>query len=132
MPSPDAAAGLYIRGRQGQLVQPILPPTHLGFQIGETAQILSGGWLQATPHAVRGTRVPGLSRATFAIFMGPEFDLPMTVPEGVEPTATQSDTAAEVLPRGVPSLRTRWGTDDCPFTTCNFAGFSTATFSKYH
>ena len=45
---------------------------------------------------------------------------------------TQSDTAAEVLPKGVPSLRTRWGTDECPFSTCNFGAFTDSTLKAYH
>ena len=130
--APDASAGLYVRSRQGALVQPCIPSTHLGFQIGETAQILSGGLLQATPHAVKGANVAGVSRATFAIFMGPEFDFPMAVPDGIEPSCTQSTAAAAMLPKGVPPLASRWGSEECPFTTCKFADFATATFSKYH
>ncbi len=52
---------------------------HLGFQIGETSQILSGGVLKATPHAVRGPSSSSsshgggvASRSTLAVFMEPE------------------------------------------------------------
>ncbi|CAN0552955.1 unnamed protein product, partial [Ectocarpus sp. 8 AP-2014] len=43
---------------KGELVKATLPPGEaasscLLFQIGETTQVLSGGALQATPHAVR-------------------------------------------------------------------------------
>ena len=42
----DPEAGLYIRNRSGEVVKVGIPPTHLAFQIGETAQIHSGGILQ--------------------------------------------------------------------------------------
>ena len=51
----DKMAGLYIKGRKGQLVKAAFPSDQLAFQIGETAQVHSGGVLQATPHAVRGS-----------------------------------------------------------------------------
>ena len=130
--SPDAAAGLYVRGRKGQLVKVGMPSDHLGFQIGETAQVHSGGFLQATPHAVRGCLVPGVSRATFAVFMEPEWDYPMRAPDGVDPERTQSSGAAAFLPAGVPPLRSRWGTAECPFTTCDFGAFTEKTFAMYH
>ena len=49
---------------QGALVKVSLPPGEpasccLLFQIGETTQALSGGALQATPHAVRATSQEG-------------------------------------------------------------------------
>ena len=110
----------------------VCPPTHLQFQIGETAQVLTGGWLQATPHAVRGCAVAGVSRASFAVFMEPEWSYPLSVPEGVDPEATQSTAASQRLPRGVPSLKSRWGTDECPFSACNFGQFTDVTFAKYH
>merc|ERR1712137_347256 len=54
IPNPDPSAGLYIKQRHGGIVQALCPPDHLAFQIGEAAQIHSGGILQATPHSVRG------------------------------------------------------------------------------
>jgi isopenicillin N synthase-like dioxygenase len=128
----DPSAGLYVRGRRGQLVRARIPEDHLAFQIGETAQIHSGGLLQATPHAVRGASVPGVSRETFAIFMEPEWDYPMLVPEGMDPAETQSKHAKGQLPRGVPPLHDRWGTAKCPFTTCNFGQFTESTFSLFY
>ena len=67
----DPEAGLYIRNRRGELVKVSIPVDCLAFQIGETAQILSGGLLQATPHAVRASKVANVSRETFAVFMEP-------------------------------------------------------------
>jgi isopenicillin N synthase-like dioxygenase len=60
--NPDPTAGLYVRNRQGAVVKVPTPGDHLAFQIGETAQIHSGGILQATPHAVKGAETPGCSR----------------------------------------------------------------------
>ena len=130
--SPDPLAGLYVRGRRGQLVKVALPSDHLGFQIGETAQVHTGGWLQATPHAVRGCAVPGVSRSTFAVFMEPEWGAMMNAPKGIDPAATQSSGSAQYLPKGVPPLRSRWGSEDCPFTTCDFGAFSDVTVRAYH
>jgi isopenicillin N synthase-like dioxygenase len=52
----DPTSGLYVLSRGGELVRVAMPSDVLAFQIGETAQIHSGGLLQATPHAVRGSR----------------------------------------------------------------------------
>lgn len=50
-----AGAGLFVLSRTGELVQVVgVPADHLIFQVGETAEIHSGGVLQATPHAVKG------------------------------------------------------------------------------
>ena len=122
LPSRVALGAAGLRGDGGHCSRPRRP----------LAQVHSGGWLQATPHAVRGCAVPHVSRATFAVFMEPEWDYPMTAPEGVDPEHTQSSGAAAFLPKGVPPLRTRWGTRDCPFTTCNFGEFTESTFKAYH
>jgi hypothetical protein len=42
-------------------------------------------FLQATPHAVRGTSVPGVSRETFAVFLGPEDGEIMDIPPNACP-----------------------------------------------
>ena len=47
---PDGKAGLYIKSRTGELVHAKFPENSIAFQVGETAQIHTGGWLQATPH----------------------------------------------------------------------------------
>jgi isopenicillin N synthase-like dioxygenase len=50
----------------------------LAFQIGEASQIASGGFLVATPHLVRGSSYPNLSRNTFAVFMQPNVNYKLT------------------------------------------------------
>jgi len=132
IPSPDPTAGLYIRSRQGKLIKPSMPKGALLYQIGETAQIHSGGLLQATPHAVKGANVSGVSRETFAVFMEPEWNEAMTLPQGASSDIVEQPTTEQFLPRGVPPLSMRWGTDKCPFTTCNFGDFSKETFACYY
>lgn len=133
VPCPDSDAGLYITSRDGVVVKASAPENHLIFQIGEAAQVHSGGWLQATPHAVRGcANAPTTSRETFAVFMQPAFDELMDIPEGVDPAACQSTKAAESLPAGVHALSEKWGSDACPFTTCNFGTFTNETIRLIH
>ena len=84
IPCPDPDAGLFIRSRSGTLVQVSVPADCLAFQIGETAQIHSGGVLQATPHCVRAALAAGphtaVSRGTMAVFMEPEWSHAMACP----------------------------------------------------
>ena len=122
----DPTAGLYICSRSGEMVKVSIPPDQIAFQIGETAQIHSGGHLQATPHAVRGSNVPGVSRETFAVFMEPNWTESMDVPEGIAPESAQSQAAAASLPPGVPSLASRWN----PAQT--FGDFTDSTLSSYY
>ncbi len=128
--SPDPQAGLYVKSRQGQIHKVVAPPNSLLFQIGETAQIHSGGVLQATPHAVRGANIAGISRTAFAVFMEPNMDEVMSSP--LDSSIAQTNEAAQSLPKGVPPLKKRWGTERCPFTTCSFGDFTHATLNEYH
>lgn len=104
----DKDAGLYVLNRKSETIKVAIPVGNIAFQIGETAQIHSGGSLQATPHAVRGSKAVGISRETFAVFMEPMWDEPMVVPPGTDPTRTQTQSAAKNLPPGVPPLAARW------------------------
>ena len=122
----DASAGLYIRGRRGELVKAAFPADQIAFQIGETAQIHSGGLLQATPHAVKGTSDPSICRDTFAVFMEPNWDEPMNVPAGVDVSVAQNQEAAKSLPKGVPPLASRWNEAQ------DFGAFSDATIASYY
>ena len=51
-----------------------LPPTSLGVQVGETVEIMSGGRMVATPHAVMSKGNPMGGRASLAVFLQPEQD----------------------------------------------------------
>ena len=79
----DPNAGLFIRNRHGDLVKAVWSPDQIAFQIGESAQIHSGGKLVATPHCVRGTTQPNVGRATLAVFMQPQWDVIMDTPVNV-------------------------------------------------
>uniref|UniRef100_A0A7N0TC31 Non-haem dioxygenase N-terminal domain-containing protein n=1 Tax=Kalanchoe fedtschenkoi TaxID=63787 RepID=A0A7N0TC31_KALFE len=95
VPCPDAAAGLYIKTRAGQIVKVVYGEDDIAYQIGETTQILSGGYLCATPHCVRapkGEKAFGLERSTFALFMQPDWDEKLHFP-----TQTQSKELNELI-----------------------------------
>ncbi|CAI5461521.1 unnamed protein product [Closterium sp. Yama58-4] len=68
----DPTCGLYIRTRDGQIVQAHIPEGCIAFQVGHAMSIQSGGLLAATPHCVAAPKGPasvGISRATLAVFM---------------------------------------------------------------
>ena len=131
VPNPDPSAGLYIRSTTGTLVKVLLPPgsSSLAFQIGETAQIHTGGVLQATPHAVRGPSgqtAAGISRETMAVFMEPEYSGEMTLPAGRTVEDVQSGEAVKFLPSSIRTLASRWKPG------MNFGEFSDATFNTFY
>ncbi|KAL9224485.1 hypothetical protein vseg_000513 [Gypsophila vaccaria] len=83
---PDRAAGLYVKSRNAKIVKVVFGQDEIAYQIGETTEILSGGYLHATPHCVRapcGKEVYGLERSTFALFMQPDWDEKLKFPENV-------------------------------------------------
>ena len=118
--------GLYAKSRASELVKVNIPADHIAFQIGECAQIHSGGIVQATPHAVRGSNIPNVHRETFAVFMEPMWMEPMNVPAGVPAANAQSSVAADNLPKGVPKLATRW------HENMDFNEFTTETLKNYY
>jgi isopenicillin N synthase-like dioxygenase len=129
VPPPSPEAGLYVRGRNGECVHITMPGDHLGFQIGESASIHSGGILQATPHCVRGCPSPKgnpISRETMAVFMEPEWHELMNMPEGTTKEDACRGSSPKYLPKGVPFLASRWN----PGQT--FGEFSKATFESYY
>ena len=116
---PDALAGLWARprGGRGPPIRVSIPPGALAVQVGEAAQVLAGGALEATPHCVRAPRAaasaPALcvGRASFALFLQPWVDVPLTPPPGRADPATV----------GVP----RWRAGDV------FGSFSERTVAAY-
>ncbi|KAL5572707.1 hypothetical protein UlMin_022304 [Ulmus minor] len=86
IPCPDKAAGLYIRTRTDQIVKVVFGEDEIAYQIGETTEILSRGYLCATPHCVqapKGEEASGLERSTFALFMQPDWEEKLNFPEEV-------------------------------------------------
>ena len=75
--------------------------------------------------------IPNISRETFAVFMEPMWMEPMVIPSGIDPSLAQSQSAAENLPKGVPSLASRWkyNHNDIPQT---FGEFSELTHQSYY
>ena len=126
VPCPDSKAGLYIRSRSGALTRVVLPSDVMAFQIGETAQIHSGGVLQATPHSVQASPAKGVSRSTFAVFMEPDATYPMTVPEGADVSRIHRGMKNELMPEGVKPLLGRWADKD------DFGEFSDKTLNSYY
>jgi isopenicillin N synthase-like dioxygenase len=91
-PPPDALVGLYVRTRAGGERKVAIPRDCVAFQIGESAQVMTGGLLQATPHAVQALAWPtsrNVSRSTYAVFMQPDDAVPMHAPEGTDPRALE-------------------------------------------
>ena len=78
----------------------------LAFQLGECAQILSGGALEATPHCVvRSEELAGkgIGRNTFALFMEPDPLQVLSVPSGVD-----ANTVREKKDYKIPQIKERW------------------------
>ncbi|ETO22571.1 hypothetical protein RFI_14622, partial [Reticulomyxa filosa] len=126
----DPVAGLYVKTRTNRTYHIQLSEKeaseHLAFQIGETSQILSGGALMATPHAVKGTidaRYAKTSRASFALFMQPNHLHHMRAPEGLSIPEIQFD---RFLPPTVPPLSGRWWNE----TSDTFGAFTARTLRK--
>ena len=128
----NSVAGLYIKNRMGDKLHLDFDAEdakkYLAFQIGETSQILSGGALYATPHAVRGpieNEHVAVGRSTMAVFMQPSHDHHMRAPSNVDIKMVQFDRN---LPPSVPTLKSRWTNE--PGDT--FGKFSQRTFATYY
>jgi isopenicillin N synthase-like dioxygenase len=102
--NPDPTAGLYIQPRNNNNnnnpVKVVIPTDCCAFQIGETSQILSGGLLRATPHAVlAGTRTPSslmtnVTRESFALFLQPNEDFVLNLPTTTTTTTVSSSSVS--------------------------------------
>lgn len=115
VPCPEPGCGLYVRDRAGEVVQITFGEDEIAYQMGEASQILSGGFLHATPHYVRAPsteQAEGISRNTFAVFMQPQWDVSMDPPPGYEEEARKNVPAWDV--------------------GLNFGQFSERTFRMYY
>jgi len=121
-PDPERS-GLFVQARSGgPPVKVHIPVTDCAFQIGESSQIVSGGLLQATPHAVL-CSTGGATRESFAVFLEPEFGAPLDVPAGKTIEDCQGVVANPELK--LPPLKARWK----PGQT--FGDFHLATVSAF-
>ena len=64
--APDEAAGLYVRSHGGDPVQVRAPEGCIVAQVGEPLEILTGGSVPATPHAVTAPTTDGSTRVSAA------------------------------------------------------------------
>lgn len=108
-----------------------IPPDCLAFQIGECAQIASGGILHATAHGVRAPRATSgcvaTCRVLFAVFLQPDpwVELSPPIVEGRCWWADGVDGSLASSPL-VPALSARYSEGD------TFAEFSEKTFTAYY
>lgn len=116
--------GLFVKDRKNNLIKVSIPKDCMAFQIGEIVQILSGGELIATPHAVKSTNKLNVSRNTLAVFMDPNPLFEIRIPDHV------SDKSSVVniknLPEGVPQMEDRY------FEGINFGQFLDNTYKAYY
>jgi isopenicillin N synthase-like dioxygenase len=121
--APDKRAGLYVSCRRSnEPVRVQFSSDCLAFQTGEASQILTGGVLRATPHAVRtpGTDSSCINRSTMAVFLQPEPDLVLQLPSW-----DSQGRAALQLGHRVPPLSSRYCSGD------TFAMFGEKTIASY-
>lgn len=101
-----STGGLYAQNRFADMARIAIPPQMLAFQLGESTQIHTGGFLEATPHCViRSEEISGknVSRSTFALFMEPDHMEKMSIPEGVPEEKVRLTKAYKI-----PQLKERW------------------------
>lgn len=114
----DKKIGLFIKDRKGELCKVRAGSDELCFQIGETAQILSGGILKATPHAVFAQGLTNhVTRNTFAVFMEPRHNFDLVSIDSEKVFIEHPD---------VPSLRARWSPG------MNFGEFHKKTIASFY
>lgn len=125
--SPDPSAGLFVApgGADNQPTRAGFPADSIAFQTGEVAQILSGGILCATPHAVQMVAedcegAGKISRATMAVFLQPQPDEILHLP----PWDT-SGNAALTTSKLVPPLTSRYLPGD------SFDAFGSKSIAAY-
>ena len=150
---PDPQAGLYVAVRGQQQQQPAscsststssavrveIPPDCLAVQMGECAQIVSGGVWCATPHAVRGIRPSchdnntnnnnshnnnNIARISLPCFVDAPPSFGLSMPDG----CTRQKVLDAAVPHSrVPPLGQRWTRDGMPF-----GDFLQKTFAQYY
>lgn len=115
--------GLYVQNRKGEVVKVTYGKDDIAFQLGETLQVHSGGILHATPHAVKVMDdIPdNIARITFALFMEPNKDVQMNIPEG---SKLENIVTSSIYK--VPKIQDRYKEG------MTFGNFNDATYSKFY
>lgn len=123
--NPDPEGGLWIVDRSGGSIKVDIPDDELAVQCGECLQVITGGLLVATPHAVRASKPPAgqrIARSSFPVFIDTEMNFPLAAPEGVSRDAVIS----AAMDSKVPPLADRWDDGD------KFGDFLGRTFKMYY
>jgi len=126
MDNPDPTGGLWAVDRSSSSVKVIIPPDHMAVQCGECLQIVTGGLLVATPHAVRSSKSPvgtKVGRAAFPVFVDTDAEFLLKAPEGISREQVLDKTSHSK----VPPLENRWKGGDQKFV--DFLG---DTFRQYY
>jgi len=123
--NPDPQGGLWVVNRGSTPVKVTVPPDHMAVQCGECLQIISGGLLVATPHAVRASNSQGMrvGRATCPVFVDTHVEFKLAAPPGID----QNQVFDKTVHSKVPPLQRRWkGANQ------TFAEFLGDTFRLYY
>lgn len=120
----DSKAGLYVACDGVNPRRVVIPSDAVAFQIGETAQIVTGGFFRATAHGVRAPRNTRASRVTMAMFMQPNPWASLQMPVTGTTTETEMKEMLKTSPL-VPPLAQRFvcGATFDDFTRATLASF---------
>jgi len=83
---------MYIKSKKGEKIKIKIPNNCLALQIGETLQILSGGYLKAKPHYLRLCQKPQISMEQFSVYVDCFPEQPLEFPQ-----YTKADNIGEGL-----------------------------------
>ena len=72
---------MYIKSEKGEKIKIKIPNNCLALQIGETLQILSGGYLKARPHYLRLCQKPQISMEQFSVYVDCFPEQPLEFPQ---------------------------------------------------
>lgn len=127
--APDGHSALQIMDTHGKTAFLTIPTDCLLVQVGEAAEILSGGELVAQAHCVtRPTQVSDVSRETMAVFLHPAWNRVLTLPPQLEKQSGEEMLGglSSMVEAHIPKLTSRWTNG------CTFAEFSKKTTNKYY
>jgi len=102
-----------------------IPVDRMAVQCGECLQIISGGLLLATPHAVRASKSNGIpiGRGTCPVFVDTDVDFRLAAPQGID----RDQVFDKTVHSKVPPLQLRWKGNDQ-----TFAEFLGDSFKLYY
>uniref|UniRef100_A0A7I4CBD6 Isopenicillin N synthase-like Fe(2+) 2OG dioxygenase domain-containing protein n=1 Tax=Physcomitrium patens TaxID=3218 RepID=A0A7I4CBD6_PHYPA len=125
---PDGYSSLRVMDAHSRTTSVSIPSDYLIVQVGDAAQLLSGGELVARPHCVmRPTSDRDVSRQTMAVFLQPAWDRSLSIPPGTaQERALEAGGVATNLETHIPLLASRWKDG------CTFAEFSKETTRQYY